>query len=223
MVRRLQILIVLVFMHFSALVGVAQCPPPPLGVSRWRWNNIQWSYVGSLFPKAAITEAGGSWNNVQVPTPKIAIQESGQFEDITISDNDSLDPDLGVTLVYSVGSNTVPGCVNKQDCCNPFCWNTQMAFFATIELDQSRINAVRGALPLYDMVLKVMAHEFGHVLDLDEAPNPYNCASPTIMNADGSLACGLSGPQACDRDAFVNSYSGWNTYTWLGGCSDASC
>jgi hypothetical protein len=172
-----------------------------------------------------IRSAAADWNSYVGYITSIGSYT--EYDDVQISDDNSIDPFLGFTSVY--GQDQDSGCYLTLNACDNYCQNSGVMFYTTVKLNfdgpSGGINGTASAwtLGVNQVVEKVMSHEFGHVFDLGDDSGPYSCTSPTIMNNAAPYFCAFSGPQACDVSQMVSDYSGWSVYSFCTTCGCANC
>ena len=212
--------IVGLFLILQVSVILAAACPGPTGQPRWRWDQIHWTYSGS-YSTTGISNAAGIWNGHQSVSD---IVQGPPYRDIEISDANNLDPMFAVTYIYTYAPTD--SCYFKEDICGSYCYDTGMISWTEIKFDISRIEAIENdkSLSTNAVIEKVMLHEFGHIFGLANDEADYTCSSPTVMSEEELFDCPLSAPTSCDDSAVSNAYSGWNTFTYCGGClTGVSC
>jgi len=205
----------LLFIAFQVFTLSASAYPGQLGWAKYIWNEIEWTYSGSL-NTTGIENGGADWNSYV--GYRITINPSGFSEDIQISDDEGLPQDvLAQTQMFSQAYDS--GCYLKYNDSNYYiCLNASVAFYAAIQMHPSAITADAAAAGwTVDQDVEVTtSHEFGHVLDLDDDMGIGTCYSPTIMNYDDPYPsmCNFLGPQQCDVSEMLSAYSTWTVITW---------
>ncbi len=171
------------------------------------YDDEDWYYSGT-HSTAGFSNAAADWNAVEA---KVHIG-TGQFEDILISDDDSIAPFLGQQISYAY--QPASPCYNFLDECG-YCANSSILWYATVQLNQTGIanTAAQWMLSVDVVTEKVMSHEFGHYFRLVEYNGPDNCSFSTIMSSSEPYTCQpqFSGPTYCDVGVFNISYSQINT------------
>jgi hypothetical protein len=176
---------------------------------RWHFNENEWSYSGT-HSTTQISNAAAAWNSAQ---STLSIQQSGSFLDYLISDDDSIEPDVGNS---SYTTHATSGCPGQQDSCG-YCFDGTMIYQWTIKVNWGGDHGVTRLATLLgitsdQMFEWVMSHEFGHSLRLSEV-STNDCTQPTIMSNNEFVNCSPTffTEQSCDIDNFNSAYSGWTT------------
>ncbi len=133
---------------------------------------------------------------------------------------------LGSTILYTPGN--FPGgtyCyLHPSITCPSLCYNGTRIHQAQMKLHSAVISdqASFWGLSTATVARQVVAHEFGHILGLDEYTGQADCDFPTIMSEPESFSCTpkFQTPQTCDANAVASVYSSWTIYDW-GTCGGA--
>jgi hypothetical protein len=188
-------LIGIVAVFVTTVVPLFACPGGS-SVSRWRWYTLE--VVNNSAYTVGVPAALGDWNSAQ---NTFEFTPSTTWADVTISDDSSISPDLGLTTTYSQAYNHE--CLGFMSQQHQFCVDSTMTFYVDV-----RIRAWDDTV-----AESITSHELGHVLHLANDTGSQDCVHPTIMNVADFLYCPLSGPQTCDINQFYTEYSGWGLYT----------
>jgi hypothetical protein len=151
---------------------------------RWVWTAIEWDYIGSHGTTATdnISNAQGDWNTRVSAT--ISIASPGNYDDIVISDDDSIAPNEGFTN-YLDQSNS--GCFNYWDNCHGHCLNRNAMYSTAVRLNWGGIGGISdiqsaNGWTTAQTVEEIVSHEFGHLLGLIGDFTTPDCSNPSIIS-----------------------------------------
>jgi hypothetical protein len=156
--------------------------------------------------------------------PTISIADPAYYDDIVISDDDTIAPNEGFT--HYVDQSNDPGCFDWWDNCMGHCLNRNAMYYTTVQLNWGGSNGIDSktsppiSWTVAQAVEEIVSHEFGHVLGLAGDFTTSDCTEPSIMSLVDPDSCSPNffGPQSCDSDNVNAKYSGWVTEDYFGSC-----
>jgi hypothetical protein len=173
--------------------------------SRWHWQPITLDQDFPTLAASGITNGINQWKSTN--QIDISLNTSVRW-DLVATEGSIGGASVGVTTTYGSGCF---GCVGYVEQVTGQCVTSDWVAAADVTLDPWGINYVANAVGTTAAVITsgVYAHEFGHVLKLDEVlPGNGRCSEvQSIMYQDIFLSylCGVMAPTSADK-AVINSF-----------------
>jgi hypothetical protein len=216
------------FLILLGLPAIAQaaCQNVLESAPRWTWDDLWYSYSGSL-NGSDVASGIGAWNSRQ---SKTVISYDASYPDVQASDSTSIGSNMGLVIRYHYGNGGSGG--GPQACylrsglnCSHICFNSSRLYRVDMRFQPNNIAGaasdwasyfqMSGPNALSHVVKATAAHEMGHVLGLGEGSGPHNCTDPTIMSVHDVFYCVMWIPNpVCDTNSVNATYSGWTMYNW---------